>query len=87
MKDQTKVKYLPQILLPTESSEEVQLSSKYVVISTINHSGTIHAGHYWANIKNIKSSTWYTCNDRSVIKINPDKVNNSSVYVLFYCRI
>ena len=40
--------------------DEVSFKNKYSLIATINHSGTLNRGHYWAFIKDLHSSTWYS---------------------------
>ena len=44
--------------------DKVSFMSKYSLIATINHSGTLNRGHYWACIKDLHSPCWYSCNDK-----------------------
>ena len=70
--------------IPIEQNDSVSFSNKYSLIATINHSGSLNAGHYWAFIK--KNNLWLQCNDSSVLKVKPSTLNNTSSYVLFYVR-
>ena len=49
------------------ADEQVCLYREFTLKATINHSGTMQAGHYWAHIKNEDNSGWLKCNDTSVI--------------------
>ena len=51
------------LTFPITVENEVSFTNKYSLIATINHSGTLNKGHYWAFIKDVHSSTWYYCND------------------------
>ena len=89
-KDQRLIKCLenPSHLLNIrlEGIENVSFSNRYSLVATINHSGSLASGHYWAFIK-LKDSGWYSCNDKSVVPVNEKAINNKSVYVLFFERI
>ena len=67
--------------------DEVSFTNKYSLIATINHSGTLNRGHYWAFIKDLHSSTWYSCNGKSVFNVEENYVNNTTSYILFYCKV
>ena len=91
IKDTKQVHCLPEpthiLSVPVHSSDSVSFSNRYSLIATINHSGTLQAGHYWAFIKDASNNTWLKCNDRSVITVPPSALNNNSCYVLFYKRM
>ena len=70
--------------LKTTTDNEISLSHSYKLVAQICHSGTFSRGHYWANILN--GSTWLKCNDKSVMPIKPDALNNRDSYVLFYIQ-
>ena len=55
--------------VPMTVENEVSLTNKYSLIATINHSCTLNRGHYWAFIKDLHSSTWYSCNGKPVINV------------------
>ena len=90
VKDHTFVECLPELnhslTVPIQSSDPITFSERYSLMATINHAGTLNAGHYWAFIKNIDNNGWLKCNDRSVVEVSPNSVNNNSAYVLFYVR-
>ena len=89
-KDTSLVKCLPErdyvLDVPIQTSGPVSFSNRYSLVATVNHSGTLEAGHYWAFIKDVSNNTWFKCNDRSVIAVPPSALNNNSCYVLFYVR-
>ena len=77
----------PQNILkvPITSESEVSFSNKYSLVATINHSGNLNNGHYWAFIKS-GADGWYSCNDKVVTKTKVKVLNNKSSYILFYVR-
>ena len=70
--------------LPISADKQVRLHKEFVLKATINHSGTLHAGHYWAHIKDEDNRGWLKCNDTSVIATPFSGLSNTSSYVLFY---
>ena len=64
------------------------ISFTYSLIATINHSGTLQAGHYWEFIKDCSKNNWLKCNDndRAVLKVKTHTLNNNTSYVLFYIK-
>ena len=89
-KDTSLVECLPcsnHILkVPIEAYDDISFSNNYSLVATINHSGSVKAGHYWAFIKDSVANVWLQCNDRSVLKVKPTALNNKTSYVLFYVR-
>ena len=49
----------------------ISFTHTYSLIATINHSGTLQAGHYWAFVKDCSTNNWLKCNDRAVLKVKP----------------
>ena len=43
--------------------------------------------HYWAFIKDLHSSSWYSCNDKLVLNIEERSLNNTTSYILFYRKV
>ena len=90
VKDYKLVECLPErnhtLTVPIKSSDPVSFSNRYSLMATINHAGTVHAGHYWAFVKDIENDVWLKCNDRSVVEVPAKTLNNNSAYVLFYVR-
>ena len=72
--------------------DEVSFTNKYPLIATINHSGTFNRGHYWAFIKELHLSTWYSCNDKLLMlkKIMSTMLRHTSFFTAkfkFFPRI
>ena len=75
------------LTVPIIIEDEVSFTNKYSLIATINHSGILNRGHYWAFIKDLHSSAWYSCNDKPVFNVEENYVNNTTSYILFYCKV
>ena len=75
------------LLVPIISDNDVYLNNTYSLEATINHSGSLNNGHYWANIKDRSSSHWLCCNDKLVSKVNESSLNNRTSYILFYRKL
>ncbi len=60
-------------------------SSKYKLISTGNHAGSMEFGHYTANVNIL--GNWYEFNDERCNKCISFKNSSSSVYVLMFQRL
>ncbi|KAI0380898.1 hypothetical protein F5Y04DRAFT_289141 [Hypomontagnella monticulosa] len=58
----------------------------YDLIGVDCHWGGLGGGHYTAHAKNFVNNQWYTYNDSSVSSVSPDKIVDSSAYLLFYRR-
>lgn len=71
-----------------KSAEVVETSSPlilYDLFASANHTGTLHQGHYVANVK--VDNQWYHCNDQHVSKCeDEEEVLRSEAYMLFYIR-
>ena len=72
--------------VPIQTGDSISFTHIYSLIATINHSGTLQAGHYWAFIKDCSTNNWLKCNDRAVLKLKPHTLNNNTSYVLFYIK-
>ena len=70
--------------LPISADEQVCLYKELTLKATINYSGTLQAGHYWAHIKDDNNRGWLKCNDTSIIATPFSGLSNTSLYVLFY---
>ena len=73
--------------VPITIEDEVSFTNKDYLIATINHSGTLNRGHYWAFIKDLHSSSWYSCHEKSVFNVEENSVNNTTSYILFYRKV
>ena len=71
--------------VPVHIEDSVTFYHEYAWAATINHSGNLHAGHYWALTNS--DGQWFKCNDKSVLQIKPSEVNNESCYVFFYVKV
>mmetsp|Transcript_8786 Transcript_8786/g.16321 ORF Transcript_8786/g.16321 Transcript_8786/m.16321 type:complete len:213 (+) Transcript_8786:1461-2099(+) len=61
----------------------------YNLFGTVNHKGTLHQGHYVANVK--CGNRWYSCNDAFVTTVdtgNGEKevLSSEGAYILFYIK-
>ena len=74
-------------MVPITVEDEVSFTNKYSLIATINHSGTLNRGHYWAFIKDLHSSSWHSCNDKLALNVEERSLNNTTSYILFYRKV
>ena len=74
------------LTVPSHPEEDISFTNEYRLVATINHSGTLARGYYWAFVKDDLSDSWWKCDDRAVLKVKPSDLNNSSVYVLFFVK-
>lgn len=70
----------------SQYSDRFNQSLTYDLIGVINHSGSLHGGHYYTYAKNILNSNWYCFNDRSVSKISERDIIQSNAVTLLYKR-
>ena len=75
------------LTVPITVEDKVSFTDKYSLIATINHLGTLNRGHYWAFIKDLHYSFWYSCNDKPVFNVEENYVNNATSYILFYSKV
>ena len=75
------------LVVPKTVENEVSFRNRYSLIATINHSGTLNRGHYWAFIKDLHSSSWYSCNNKLVFNVEERYLSNISSYTLFYRKV
>ena len=61
----------------------IKFDDEYSLVPTINCSGGLDRGHYWAFIKDALSKPWFPCNGKVVLNVNEKTLCNSSSYVLF----
>ena len=57
--------------------DEVSFSSKYPLMASINYSGTLDQGHYWAVVIDLNSRDRLSCNDKVVLTIAQYSLNNT----------
>ena len=91
-KDETLVSFtqsqlVQYLTIPITTEDEVSFINKYSLSATINHSGTLIRGHYWACIKDLHSPCWYLCNDKLVSNVEESYLNNTTSYILFYSKV
>lgn len=56
---------------------------RYELMATVEHSGGLHGGHYWARGK--RNGVWYNFNDSHVQKISNNVAEpTSATYMIFY---
>ena len=65
----TQIESNKDLTVPITIEDENSFTNKYSLLATINHSGTLNRGHYWAFIKDLHSCSWYCCNGKSVFNV------------------
>ena len=78
--------------VPYDSKSQCGVESPkvlYDLFGTVNHNGTLHQGHYIANVKS--GEQWYCCNDAFITNAgvgNGEKevLLSDGAYMLFYIR-
>ncbi|KAL7750063.1 hypothetical protein RI367_004578 [Sorochytrium milnesiophthora] len=65
------------------ASQRKKLDPVYHLNAVIVHSGSAHAGHYYAYVK-ASNGVWHEMNDTSVTKASLQTVLKSNAYLLFY---
>jgi hypothetical protein len=61
-------------------------TTKYDLVSVVQHSGSMGGGHYIAHAKHKVSGQWHTYNDSIVTPIEVAQVLQKEAYVLFYVK-
>jgi hypothetical protein len=59
--------------------------TRYDLWGVVNHSGSLHGGHYTADCRNADTGEWHTFNDSRVSGTGTPS-GGASPYVLFYLR-
>ena len=85
IKDQQVFNCSPEldVKVPITVEDEVSFSTKYSLMASINHSGTLDQGHYWAIVKDLSSGDWLSCNDKVVLTVPQHSLNNTTSYNIF----
>ena len=86
IKDQQVFNCVPDLDLkvPITVDDEVSFSTKYSLMVSINHLGTLDQGNYWTIEKNLSSGDWLSCNDKVVLTVPQHSIHNTTSYILFY---
>ena len=50
-------------------------------MASINHSGTLEKGHYWAIVKYLNSGDQLSCNDKVVLTVPQHSLNNTNPFL------
>ena len=83
-KDDRLVKCFSDLLnVRVSADDDVFVTRKFKLKATINHSGTLNAGHYWAYVRE-DDNCWLKCNDTSVSKVKFQEISNNSSYLFIY---
>lgn len=69
-------------------SEYYPRTHVYDLYGVVQHTGSLHGGHYISHTKNFINNKWYEFNDEDIIHIPDDKIEKELVskdsYILFY---
>ena len=71
----------------TEIEDEVFCTRKINLAAIINHIGNLNSGHYSCTCLVKDGETWWYCNDKAVVPVNMNDINELSCYVHFYQTI
>ncbi|MEN2498222.1 MAG: hypothetical protein MHMPM18_002528 [Marteilia pararefringens] len=63
---------------------DFQKTTKYKLLSIINHFGSLSGGHYTATVYNEVLGKWFECNDSNLYRINSRDPQKSNAYILIY---
>ena len=83
----TQSKSNKHLTVPITVDDKVSFTNKYSLIATIIHSCTLNRGIYWAFIKDLHSSSWFSYNEKFVFNVEKNSLNNVRSYILFYSKI
>ena len=72
--------------VPITLKDEVSFTNKYSLVATINHSGSLDRGRYWAFIRDALSKQWFSCNDKVILNVNEITLFNSSSCIASYLK-
>ncbi|AYV85731.1 MAG: putative ubiquitin-specific protease [Satyrvirus sp.] len=59
---------------------------KYTLQCVINHTGSLHNGHYYTYCRDEDTGKWFEFNDGSVDEISSSVIVTHNAYILFYIR-
>ena len=86
-KDQQVLNCSPELELrvPITVEDEVSFSSKYCLVASVNHSGAVDQGHYWAVVKDSNTEDWLSCNNKVVLTV-PQHFLKTQLHTSFFTR-
>ena len=68
--------------------DEAFFTNKYYLIATVNLSCSLNRGHFWAFIKDLHSTSCYSCNnDKLVSVVEQNSLNDTASYVFILLQI
>ena len=86
VKDQSHVDCSNRLIRDSGIDQDISFRHTVELCATVNHSGTLEAGHYVAHVKEEKD-LWSICYGKAVTISNGENVNNNSSYILFLKRL
>ena len=84
-KDHRKILCNTNLTIPIQVDDDVTIPREYKLIASINHSGSLTNGHYWAIVKS--GDFWLRCNDKAVVLAKQEELNDSFGYILVFEKI
>ena len=85
-RDLSVVNVFPDSLTDKTVTDGITINYKYNLRATVNHTGSLIAGHYWSYVASSKS-TWLKCDDDRVTEISMRELNNNTFYLFFFSRL
>ena len=85
-RDLSIVNVFPDSLTVKAVSDGLIIKHKYNLRATVNHIGSLTAGHYWSYVA-LSKSTWLKCDDDRVTEISKRELNNNTSYLFFFSRL
>ena len=88
VKDKTVVECKNDLVVECGVDHDVSFHQTYRLCATVNHSGTLQAGHYTSFVKDRAGliDTWSLCNDKAVTNSTLNSTSNNSSYIYFFRR-
>lgn len=73
-----------RVKIPSKLKVKSVKDHVYELYAVVNHSGSLHGGHYYAEIKSFEDQMWYEFNDSTVHKCDRLEKPCDQAYLLFY---
>ena len=85
-RDLSVVNVFPDSINVKAVSDGIIIKHKYNLRATVNHRGSLIAGHYWSYVA-LSKSTWLKCDNDHVTELSKRELNNNMSYLFFFSRL